>query len=44
MHSYISNKKTTAGYGLLLIEIGEDSSIALLASEIRKQERTSGNL
>jgi len=43
MHSYVSNKKTTAGYGLLLIEIGEGSSIALLASETQKQEKSSGN-
>ena len=28
MHSYIGSKKTIAGYGLLLIEMKEDSSIA----------------
>jgi len=38
MRSYISNKKTTAGYGFLLIDIGENSSIALLASRIRPLE------
>ncbi len=26
IHSYISSKKTTAGYGLLLIDMGKDSS------------------
>lgn len=30
MHSYIGSKKTIAGYGLLLIEMGEDSSTAYL--------------
>ena len=43
MHSYIGNKKTTAGSGLLLIEIGENSSIALLASGMQKQEKSSGS-
>ena len=28
MHSYIGSKKTAAGYGLLLIEMSENSSIA----------------
>lgn len=27
MHTYISSKKTTVGFGLLLIEMGTDSSI-----------------
>ena len=31
MHSYIGSKKTIAGYGLLLIEMKEDSSIAYWA-------------
>ena len=35
MHSYIANKKTIVGSGLLLIELGRDSSIVLLASETR---------
>jgi len=26
MHSYIGNKKTTVGFGLLLIDLGKDSS------------------
>lgn len=32
------NKKTTVGYGLLLIDMGEDSSISLLAIDHQKQE------
>ena len=43
MHTYISNKKTTAGSGFLLIEIGENSSIALLTSGIQKQDKSSGS-
>ena len=31
MHSYIESKKTTVGYGLLLIDMGKDSSTSLLA-------------
>ena len=31
MHTYIGSKKTTAGYGLLLIELGKNSSNARLA-------------
>lgn len=42
MHSYVGNKKTIAGSGLLLIEIGTNSSIALLASGIQQQEKFSG--
>jgi transposase-like protein len=33
MHTYIGSKKTTAGYGLLLIDMAKGSSIALLAQE-----------
>ena len=29
MHSYIGSKKTTVGYGLLLIDMGKGSSISL---------------
>jgi hypothetical protein len=36
-HSYVSQEKTTAGYGLLLIDLGKDSSTSLLATEVRKQ-------
>lgn len=32
MHSYIGSKETTGGYGLLLIDMGKDSSISLLAT------------
>jgi len=42
MHTYIGNKKTTAGSGLLLIEMGRNSSTALLAVEEQKQEKNSG--
>jgi len=42
MHSYIDSKKTTAGYGLLLIDMGKDSSISLLAAEETKQQQNSG--
>ena len=37
LHSYISRKKTTVGYGLLLIGLGESSLIACLVVEGRKQ-------
>ena len=43
MHSYVGQKNITVGSGLLLIEIGENSSIALLASETRKPEKSCGN-
>ena len=33
MHTYIGNKKTTVGSGLLLIEMAKSSSIAYLATE-----------
>ncbi len=42
MHTYIGLKKTTAGYGLLLIEMGIGSSIVKLAHEERKREKNSG--
>lgn len=38
MHTYIGSKKTIAGYGLLLIEMGTGSSIAKLVREEQKQE------
>ncbi len=43
MHSYVGNKKTTVGSGLLLIEIGTNSSTSLLASEIPRQAKSSGS-
>jgi transposase-like protein len=42
MHTYIGNKKTIAGYGLLLIEMGKDSSISYLATEVRQREVSYG--
>jgi len=33
MHTYIGNKKTTVGSGLLLIDLAKDSSIAYLVAE-----------
>jgi transposase len=42
MHTYIGNKITTAGSGLLLIELGKNSSTALLAVEEQKQDKSSG--
>ena len=38
LHTYINTKKTIAGFGLLLIELGRDSSISYLAQEGLKQE------
>lgn len=42
MHTYIGNKKTTAGSGLLLIEMGKNSSTVLLAAGEQKQDKNSG--
>lgn len=42
MHTYIGSKKTSFGYGLLLIEMGKNLSIAKLAPEVRKREENSG--
>lgn len=42
MHSYIGNKKTIAGYGLLLIDMEKDSSTSLLATEAAKQQSSYG--
>ena len=42
MHTYIGSKKTTAGYGLLLIEMGIDSSIVKLAHEEQKLGKSFG--
>jgi transposase len=42
MHTYIGNKKTTAGSGLLLIEMGRNSSTALLAAGEQEQGKNSG--
>ena len=37
MHSYIGSKKTSVGFGLLLIDMEKDSSTSLLATEETKQ-------
>jgi len=42
MHSYISSKKTTAGYGLLLIDMGKDSSTAYWAIAAQQPENNFG--
>jgi len=42
MHSYIGSKKTTVGFGLLLIDMGKDSSTSLLATEETKQQQRFG--
>jgi len=42
MHTYIGSKKTIAGYGLLLIEMGVNSSIVKLAQEELKREKSFG--
>lgn len=42
MHTYIGSKKTTAGYGLLLIEMGANSSTVRLVHEEPKQVKNFG--
>lgn len=42
MHSYLDSKKTTVGNGLLLIDMGKDSSISLLAIEAMKRQNNFG--
>ena len=42
MHSYIGSKKTAVGYGLLLTDMGKDSSISLLATEAKKRQKSFG--
>ncbi len=42
MHSYIGNKKTTAGFGLLLIDLENASSISLLATGATRRQGDSG--
>lgn len=42
MHTYLGSKKTLAGYGLLLIGLGESSSSARLAQGTRQREEPSG--
>ena len=42
MHTYIGQKKTTVGYGLLLIEMGTDSSTVKWVPGELKQAKSSG--
>ena len=42
MHTYVGQKKVINGYGLLLIDMGKNSSISLLATGVLKQEKSSG--
>ncbi|MCP4747604.1 MAG: IS1 family transposase [Desulfobacteraceae bacterium] len=42
MHTYIGSKKTTAGYGLLLIDMGKDSSTAYCATATQRQASSFG--
>ena len=42
MHSYIGDKKTIVGFGLLLIDLVKGSSISLLATEAPKQQNNFG--
>jgi len=44
MHSFIGNKKTTVGYGLLLIDMEKDLSILSLETEVPKQDKNFGIL
>lgn len=42
MHSYIGSKKTFVGYGLLLIDMGKNSSTSFLATGATKQHKNFG--
>jgi transposase-like protein len=42
MHTYVGQKKAINGYGLLLIDMGKNSSISLLATEVYRQDKNSG--
>ena len=42
MHTYVSSKKTTAGSGLLLIDMGKDSSTAYWATAAQRPADSSG--
>ena len=42
MHSYVGSKKTTIGFGLLLIDMGKDLSTSLLATGVQKQPKVYG--
>ena len=43
LHSYIGSKKTIAGYGLLLIEMGDASSTAYWVPGTQQRERNFGS-
>lgn len=43
MHTYIGNKKTSVGFGLLLIDMGKNLSTAFLVTEAQKQVKNFGN-
>ena len=42
MHTYVGQKKTIDGYGLLLIDMKKNSSISLLATEALRLDKSSG--
>ena len=42
MHTHVGQKKTINGYGLLLIDIGKNSSTSLLVTEALRQGKSSG--
>ena len=42
MHTYIASKKTTAGYGLLLIDMEKDSSTAYWMAATQQQDDSCG--
>ena len=42
MHTYVSSKKTTAGYGLLLIDMEKDSTTAYWATATRQPANNCG--
>ena len=42
MHSYIGSKKTIVGYGLLLIDMENNSLTSLLATEATRQQKSFG--
>ena len=42
MHSYIGSKKTTAGYGLLLIDLANATSLLWLGTDPQQRESDSG--
>ena len=44
MHTYIGSKKTTVGYGLLLIDMEKDLSTAYWGTEAPKQEENFGTV